>query len=111
MVRARAEVLDAEQDQEKYKTGPEWDKASTAAFLAEYDALDDLLNATPTTIAGVAALLDIFGSDPYAKEACGPGDSVLGMAFNGTDDSPRVIAANELMLEMAAVLRGNGGQV
>jgi hypothetical protein len=98
-VRARQVVIYA-----KYETNREFDDASTEAFDAEFDALDDLLDTTPTTIAGIVALLEVLGTDPYGDGR----ESVLGWAFNGPEDCHSVIAANQLMLKIAAVLR-NGG--
>jgi hypothetical protein len=70
-VQARATVLDAEQDYETYKTEREWEKAQKEAFGAEWHAFHKMLDTTPTTIAGIVAVLEVLGTDPYDEGSYG----------------------------------------
>jgi hypothetical protein len=100
-VQARATVLDAEQDYETYKTEREWEKAQKEAFGAGWDAFYEMLDTTPTTIAGIALVLEVLGTDPYNEGSM----SSAAWAYNnsgGGDECP----VDRLMLAMAAALRG-----
>jgi hypothetical protein len=100
-VRARSAALDAEYDSDE-----DHDEATGEALDAEWEAFSGLFETTPTSIAGIAALLELFGTDPYDSEAeFGPGDSVLGWAYNNGPGSPSERAANQLMSTLAGTLR------
>jgi hypothetical protein len=75
------------------------------AFNGEWEALDALFETTPTTVAGVAALLLVLGTDPYHDPNSGrkKGESVLEWAQG---DRERV---NQLMSTLASALRTAGG--
>jgi hypothetical protein len=94
-VRARGVVLAAEYDSDEDRD----------ACDAEWEAFDGLFETTPTTIAGIAALLELLGTDPYSEAEFGPGESVLGWAYNNGPGSPLERAANRLMSTLAAALR------
>jgi hypothetical protein len=65
-VRARAVALAAECD-------------SDEEHDAEWEAFDGLFETPTISIAGIAALLELLGTDPYNSEAeFGPAESVLG---------------------------------
>jgi hypothetical protein len=38
--------------------------------IAKWDAFYEMLDTTPTTIAGIAALLEVLRTDPYNKGGC-----------------------------------------
>jgi hypothetical protein len=57
-----------------------------------------MMDTTPTTIAGIVAVLEVLGADPYNEGSC----SSAAWAYNGSEDECPV---DQLMLEMAAVLR------
>jgi hypothetical protein len=94
-VRARAVVLAAEFDSDEDRD----------ACDAEWEAFDGLFETPTTSIAGIAALLEMLGTDPYSEAECGPGESVLGWAYNNGPGSPLERAANRLMFTLAAALR------
>ncbi len=98
-VQARAAVLDASQDYDTYPTNQEWDEAQDEVFHAERAAFYEMLDTTPTTIAGVLAALEVLGTDPYNEESM----SAAAWAYNnsGGDECP----VDRMMLEMAKVLR------
>jgi hypothetical protein len=88
------------------KSHPFWlekDAAFHEAFDGEWEAHDALFETTPTTVAGVAALLELLGTDPYRDPNSGRkrGESVLEWA-----DRERV---NQCMSTLAAALRTAGG--
>jgi hypothetical protein len=83
-------VLDNE---EEYESDRAWDQAQGQAFDAEQEAIDAILESTPTTIAGVVAVLEILGVNLYADE-----------------DDYTAAAANELMLRLAETLRSLLGE-
>jgi hypothetical protein len=91
-----------------YIDGVEHEEDTGEACQAEWDAFDALLETTPTTIAGVAAVLDILSQDPYDEGSY----SSLAWAYNNGDpECPRAVATNRLIANMAATLRTmNGGQ-
>jgi hypothetical protein len=64
-----AAVLDAEADHGLYKTEQEWDKAQRDALSAEHVAFYDMLDTTPTTIAGIVAVLEVLATDPTTRGA------------------------------------------
>jgi hypothetical protein len=70
---------------------------------AEFDALGEMLDKTPTTVAGVVALLEVLGSDPYRE---GSYSSAAWAYHSASGFKCRV---DRQMLEMAAVLRTMGG--
>jgi hypothetical protein len=81
--------------------------AHDEAFDREWDAFDALFTTTPTTVAGVAALLEQLVVDPYAsKDLVEPGgpkvELVLEWALGGEDGREDVI---NLMTTLASVLR------
>jgi hypothetical protein len=69
------------------------------------------LESEPTTIAGIAAVLEILATDPYEDEAaaiddaCPGGSTTLGLAYGGSGGH-QAVAANDLMLRLAETLRG-----
>jgi hypothetical protein len=65
------------------------------------------LEATPTTIAGIATVLEVMGSDAYYDETPEPGATFLGWAYNGDF---RAEEANNLMLRLAETLRRLAGE-
>jgi hypothetical protein len=87
--------------------GVEHEEDTGEACHAEWEAFDALLETAPTTIAGVAAVLDILSQDPYDEGSY----SSLAWAYNNGDpECPRAVATNHLMANMAATLRTmNGG--
>jgi hypothetical protein len=95
-VRAREAAL--ERDDDKDRKG----------FDGEWEAFYEMLDTTPTTIAGVVAMLEVLGTSPYA-DADEEGDniSVAGWAYNdaGGDECP----VDQLLLAMAATLRASSG--
>jgi hypothetical protein len=97
-VHARAAVLNAESDYEKYKTEREWEEAQRDVLHAEYVAFDEILDTTPTTIAGIVAVLEVLGTDPYNEGSM----SAAAWAYNGCGNECPV---DRLMLELAALLR------
>jgi hypothetical protein len=104
-LRERSEVLDAEDDEEVFPTYEEWDEAQDDARDAEFEAHGALFDTTPTTIAGVAALLELLATDPYRDECGDPGPTVLGWAYNDGDESSIAKAANQQLFTLAAALR------
>jgi hypothetical protein len=98
-LQTRAAVLDAMADFDTYPTNQEWDKAQDEVFHAEHSAFYEMLDTIPTSIAGVVALLEVLGTDPYNEGSY----SSAAWAYNnsGGDECP----VDRLMLEMAAVLR------
>jgi hypothetical protein len=90
------------------RSHPFWqekDIAFNEAFDGEWEAHDALFETSPTTVAGVAALLEVLGTDPYHDPNSGrqKGESVLEWAQG---DRERV---NQLMSTLAAALRTAGG--
>jgi hypothetical protein len=80
----------------------EKDDAFDEARADEDDTHAAMLAATPTTLAGVAAVLDVFGRDPYDEDSY----SVLAWAYNnGDEECPVAVAMNELMGRLATTLR------
>jgi hypothetical protein len=65
---------------------------------AEFDALDEMVDTIPTTVAGMVAVLEVLGTDPYNER----GMSVAAWAYNGSENE---CPADQLLLAMAAVLR------
>jgi hypothetical protein len=97
---------DAHPDAHLPKSHPFWQEKDVAfdeAFDGEWEAHDALFETTPTTVAGVAALLELLGTDPYHDPNSGrkKGESVLEWA-----DRERV---NQFMSTLAAALRTAGG--
>jgi hypothetical protein len=96
-VKARSIALDAD-----YPTDRAWTKATDKAADVEDEAVDALFETTPTTIAGVASLLDVLGRGPYQDEE-GTDDydfSVIGWRYNGGGQT-----GDRLLLELADTLR------
>jgi hypothetical protein len=90
------------------KRHPFWqekDDVFYEAFDAEWEAHDALFETPPTTIAGVAALLEVLGTDPYHNPDSGfeKGESVLEWAQGR--DRERV---NQFMSTLATALRTAG---
>jgi hypothetical protein len=88
------------------KDHPFWrekDEIFQEAFDGEWEAHDALFETTPTTVAGVAALLEVLGTDPYHDPNSGRkrGESVLEWADRGR--------VNQFMSTLAAALRTAGG--
>jgi hypothetical protein len=79
----------------------EFGEPTVETFNEEWDAFGRLFETTPTSIAGVAALLELLGTD---EEGSG---SPLAWAHNSGAgiDSPEALAADELMLRLAETLR------
>jgi hypothetical protein len=91
------------------KSHPFWqekDDVFYEAFDAEWEAHDALFETPPTTIAGVAALLEVLGTDPYHNPDSGfeKGESVLEWAQGRDRES-----VNRFMSTLAAALRAAGG--
>lgn len=99
-VRERAVVLAAED-----ACDAEWDDKDRDACDAEWEAFDGLFETPAISIAGIAALLELLGTDPYSEAEYGPGESVLGWAYNNGPGSPSERAANRLMSTLAGALR------
>jgi hypothetical protein len=99
-VRERAVVLAAED-----ACDAEWNDEDRDACDAEWEAFDGLFETPTTSIAGIAALLELLGTDPYSEAECGSGESVLGWAYNNGPGSPLERAANRLMSTLAGALR------
>jgi hypothetical protein len=80
--------------------------AHDEAFKREWDAFDALFTTTPTTVAGVAALLEQLVVDPYWEEAArlglAEGEFVIEWALGGEDGNEQVF---NLMTTLASVLR------
>jgi hypothetical protein len=76
------------------------------AFNREWEAIGSLFTTTPTTIAGIAALLDQLVVNPYSKEAeelgVDAGELVLEWALGDEDNREDAI---NLMTTLAAALR------
>ncbi len=89
-VKARSIALDV-----KYQTNRAF-KIATDKADVEDDAVDTLFETTPTTVAGVATLLDVLGRDPDKEDEL----SVMGWRYNGGGR-----AEDELLLELAETLR------
>jgi hypothetical protein len=90
------------------KDHPFWqekDGVFQEAFDGEWEAHDALFETTPTTVAGVAALLEVLGTDPYHDPNSDRkmGESVLEWAQG---DRERV---NQFMSTLAGALRTAGG--
>jgi hypothetical protein len=92
---------------------PEWIEANTA-FVAAMEELDKAIEAVlctpPTTIAGVADLLDYVGTyetQPLADEFCG---SILENAFCRRFEGARKAATNFLPMIAARLLRQATGE-
>ncbi len=90
------------------KDHPYWrakEEIFQSAFDGEWEAHDALFETTPTTVAGVAALLKVLGTDPYHDPNSGlkKGESVLEWAQG---DRERV---NQFLLSLAGALRVAGG--
>jgi hypothetical protein len=88
------------------KDHPFWQEKDVVfqeAFDGEWEAHDALFETTPTTVAGVAALLEVLGTDPYHDPNSGRkrGESVLEWADRGR--------VNQFMSTLAAALRTAGG--
>jgi hypothetical protein len=77
------------------------------AFDREWEAFGALFTTTPTTIAGIAALLDELVVDPYSKEAAefgvDAGELVIEWALG--DEDNREDAINLMTTLLASVLR------
>jgi ABC-type glycerol-3-phosphate transport system substrate-binding protein len=100
-VEARIAILDAEEeilDAEEDLKG-EWEKADTKSFKAEWNAFHEMLDTTPTSIAGIVAVLDVLGNDPYDVG----NRSAASWAYGGSEVK---CPLDRLMLEMAEMLRG-----
>jgi hypothetical protein len=80
------------------------DDKDRKGFDAEWDAFYEMLDTTPTTVAGIIAMLEVLGSDPYREDSC----SAASWAYNdhgGENERP----VDRLMLAMATTLRTLGG--
>jgi hypothetical protein len=72
--------------------------AKSEDIIAEFDALDELLDTTPVTVAVVAAVPEVVGTDPYGEGSY----SAAAWAYNRAGYE---CAVDRLMLAMAATLR------
>jgi hypothetical protein len=78
-----------------------WGDEPPAEFIhAEFDALDEMVKTTPTTLVGIVAALEVLGSDPYRVG----GMSAAAWSYNGNCEETAPV--DRLMLAMAGVLRG-----
>jgi hypothetical protein len=107
-----ADAMDAEHEAES----DEEDKAATAAIDAASDAFESsigvVLTAQPTTIAGVAALLEHVGQEEFFGMSSGGDDldyeTVLTTCHN-MDGDPRKRMAQDFPLRLAATVRTMAG--
>jgi hypothetical protein len=67
-VQARSIVLDNVDNEEAYPSERAWDQAQGQASDREQDAINAILESEPTTIAGIAAVLEILGTDLYTDD-------------------------------------------
>jgi hypothetical protein len=85
---------------------PYWEAAEEAhdeAFAREWDTFDALFVTVPTTIGGVAALLERLGTSPYTQDD--PSDeSVFEWAIGNQREN-----ANQLLRTLATALRNMTG--
>jgi hypothetical protein len=112
-VQARSIVLDDEDNEEAYPNERAWARADRQAHDDEWGTHAAILDSEPTTIAGIAAVLEILGTNLYAGSDIRlgvrhagdePGDTTLGLAY-GSVGGYRAAAANALMLRLAATMR------
>jgi hypothetical protein len=93
-VQARQVALDRDEDKDR------------RGFDGEWDAFYEMLDTMPTTVAGVVAMLEVLGTDPYEGEEGDGGLSAAGWAYNdGNEECP----VDRLLLTMARTLRTSGG--
>jgi hypothetical protein len=85
-----------------YVPGHEHEQDTFIAGRAEWDAFYAMFEITPTTIAGIAALLEVLGTYPYGQNSY----SVLAWAYNNAN---KTCPADQLILRMAAMLRSLSG--
>jgi hypothetical protein len=85
----------------------EQEKIYDAAFAGEWAAFDAVFETIPTSVAGVAAVLEVLGTNPY--DGSTKADSVLVMAQGRYSSSygykPDDERANRYMTALAAELR------
>jgi hypothetical protein len=103
-VEARAVAMRAEND------APDCSAAKakhTEANEHEWEVFDELFTTTPTTVAGMAALLDYLVVKPYDPEDEAPKDSpIILMAYESGDYDDE---ARNLLTAAASMLRAIGG--
>jgi hypothetical protein len=109
-----ADAMDAEHEAES----DEEDKAATAAIDAASDAFESsigvVLTAQPTTIAGVAALLEHVGQEEFLGMSSGGDErdhyeTVLTTWVNTGREDPRKRIAQDFPIRLAATVRAMAG--
>jgi hypothetical protein len=104
-MRAWADVMGAGGD----KFDPKYDAAADAAMYAFEDAIGDVLTVQPTTIAGVAALLEHVGQEEFlgmsSRGANDEYETVLTTWIAIGDGDERKQIAQEFPLRLAATLK------
>jgi hypothetical protein len=106
-VKARNTVLGTEADEDAWPTYKSWKKASDKADNDEYAAVDELFETEPTTILGVAALLETLGRE-RDEEDDGDDSSIMDWEYGSGGLRRR---ADDFLVELAEVLRRLGREV
>jgi hypothetical protein len=100
-VKARNAVLGAEADEGAYPTYKAWKRASDMAMDNEDAAVDGLFDTEPTTILGVAALLETLGRELDEGEDS-DGSSIMDWEYGSGGIRQR---ADDFLVELAETLR------